>query len=331
MPDANLKSTTKIARGYAVALASALILSTTGIFIGYLTRTYHLPALVLAFWRDLFVMLSLLPLLAVLRPALLRVERRHLPFLAAYGLALAIFNALWTLSVGLNGAAVATVLVYCSSAFTALLGWRLLHERLDWARWLAVAVSLSGCVLVAGAFDPAVWRGNLLAVLTGILSGLLYAIYSLMGRAAAQRGLNPWSTLLYTFGFAAATLLVFNFLPAKLPGAAAVPGEMLWLGDAWLGWGVLLLLAAGPTLAGFGLYNVSLSYLPSSLANLIVTLEPAFTTVLAYIFLDERLTGVQLAGSLLILGAVVLLRIYEGRLEARANALNAACQEALNA
>ncbi len=261
--------------------------------------------------------LSLLPLLAVLRPRLLRIERRHLPFLLAYGFALSLFNSLWTLSVRLNGAAVATVLVYCSSAFTALLGWRLLHERLDAARWLAVALSLVGCVLVAGAYDPAAWRSNLPAIVTGILSGLLYAIYSLMGRAAADRGLNPWSTLLYTFAFAAAFLLAYNLLPFDLPGAAARPAELLWLGNAWAGWGVLLLLAAGPTLAGFGLYNVSLSYLPSSLANLIVTLEPAFTAVLAYVLLDERLTLVQLGGSLLILGAVVMLRIYEGRLTAR--------------
>mgnify|MGYP001339421410 CR=1 FL=1 len=309
-----LNSSSRLARGYTAALVSALILSTTGVFIAYLTRTYGLPALVLAFWRDLFVMVSLILLLGILRPLLLRVERAHLPYLLGYGLALSIFNALWTLSVVLNGAAVATVLVYCSSAFTALLGWRLLRERLDAVRWLAVAVCLGGCALVAGAYDPAVWRGNLPAIAAGILSGLLYAVYSLMGRAAAQRGLSPWSTLLYTFGFAAGFLLLFNLLPFKLPGAAANPGVLLWLGDAWGGWGVLLILAAGPTLAGFGLYNVSLGYLPSSLANLIVTLEPAFTAVLAYLFLGERLTLVQLAGSLLILGAVVLLRIREGRL-----------------
>jgi len=75
----------------------------------------------------------------------------------------------------------------------------------------------------------------------------------------------------------------------------------------------LYLLAAGPTVLGFGLYNVSLGYLPSSVANLIVTLEPAFTAVIAYFLFGERLNGLQLGGSLLILAGVVFLRVYEGR------------------
>jgi drug/metabolite transporter (DMT)-like permease len=74
------------------------------------------------------------------------------------------------------------------------------------------------------------------------------------------------------------------------------------------------LLAAGPTLAGFGLYNVSLVYLPSSVANLIVSLEPAITAILAYSIFGELLNGVQIGGSLMILAAVIFFRIYEGNL-----------------
>ena len=48
------------------------------------------------------------------------------------------------------------------------------------------------------------------------------------------------------------------------------------------------------------------------MANLVVTLEPAFTAVIAYFLLGERLTWIQIGGSLLILGGVVFLRIYEG-------------------
>jgi drug/metabolite transporter (DMT)-like permease len=309
-----MPNTSHLSRGYTVALISAAILSTTSILIRYLTQTYHLPALILAFWRDLFVFLTLLPILALGRWSPLRVDRHHLRYLVLYGLMLAIFNSLWTLSVSLNGAAVSTVLAYCSAGFTALLGWWFLKERLGWGKLLAVALSLAGCVLVSGALYPAAWRLNLLGIITGILSGLWYAIYTLMGRSASQRGLNPWTTLVYTFGFAAVFLLAFNMLSAgHIPGAATRLADFLWLGKAWAGWGVLILLAAGPTVAGFGLYNVSLTYLPSSVANLIATLEPAFTAVIAYLLLGERLTRIQTFGGLLILSGVVFLRIYEGR------------------
>jgi drug/metabolite transporter (DMT)-like permease len=309
---------TQLTRGYSLALFSAVILSTTAIFIRYLTQTTHLPALVLAFWREVFVALSMLVALGVLRPAMLQVDRAALRYLVLYGLALACFNSSWTLSVALNGAAVSTVLAYCSTAFTALLGWWFLKESLGWGKLLAVTLSLAGCVLISEALDPAAWRVNLVGIITGMLSGLFYAIYSLMGRSASQRGLNPWPTLVYTFGFAAVFLLAFNLLGMGfLPGAITRPADFLWLGNSWAGWGILLLLAIGPTLTGYGLYNVSLTLLPSSVANLIVSLEPAFTAGIAYFLLGERLSWVQVGGGLLILSGVVFLRIYEGWLAGR--------------
>lgn len=303
-----------LARGYSIALVSAVFLSTTAIFIRYLTQTYALPALVLAFWRDSFVALTLLLFFVGFRRSLLRVEVRHRLYLAAYGFALAVFNASWTVSVAESGAAVATVLVYSSAAFTALLGWWLLKERLDGVKMLVVIFSMAGCVLVAEALDPGVWQANLVGILAGVLAGLLYAVYSLMGRSASQRGLNPWTTLLYTFSFAAVFLLLFNiFFGRFLSGGAQEMSDFFWLGNAWAGWGVLFALAAVPTVAGFGLYNVSLVYLPSSVANLILTSEPALTAIIAYLLLGERLNGKQIAGSLLIVAGVVILRIHEGR------------------
>ena len=295
-------------RGYAQALLSAVILSTTAVFIRHLTQAYHLPALVLAFWRAGFSAGVLFLALGCLRPALLRVSRLELGLLVCHGLILGGFNATWTVAVALTNASLATVLVNGSAAFTAVLAWWLLKERLGAAKAVAVALSLSGCAIVSGATHLSVWRAQPLGILTGIGSALFYAAYSLMGRVTARRGLSPWTVVAYTFAVSCAFLGLLDLLPGLPEGTQ---GGFLFLGGAWQGWAWLLALAAGPTVIGFGIYNASMGNLPSSVANLIMTSEPVFTALLAFPLFGERLDGPQLAGSALILGGVVCLRLSE--------------------
>ncbi len=92
-------------------------------------------------------------------------------------------------------------------------------------------------------------------------------------------------------------------------GGASPLGNFLWLGTSLGGWGVLFFLGVGPTIGGFGLYLVSLGYLPATVANLIGALEPAFTAVWAYLLFKEQMTGTQVLGSLLVLASVVLLAV----------------------
>lgn len=297
-------------RGYLAAFGATLFLVTTAIFIRYLTLNYQVPALVLTYWRELFVALSLLVVLLFTRRDLLKVERGNLPMLIVYGFVLMLFNSTWALSVAFNGAAVATVLAYSSAAFTALLGWLLLKESLDLPKIIAVLMSIAGLALVSNALDPALWALNAGGVLAGVLSGLSYALYSLMGRYSSQRGVNPWTSLLYIFAIGSVFMLAANLgIGRFLPGGARTPADMFWLGDAWVGWLVLLVLAMVPTLMGFGLYNVSLHYLPSSVANLILTSEPIVTSVIAYFMFGEVLTPIQMLGATLILSGVVLIRL----------------------
>jgi drug/metabolite transporter (DMT)-like permease len=318
MPSPDLSSSSNLSRGYLFALASAAVLSTTAIFIRYLTQTFQMPALILAAWREFFVVVTLLPILVIFKPALLKVNTKIFKYLVIYGLVLAAFNSFWTLSVSLNGAAVATVLAYCSAGFSALLGWGFLKERLDWGKILAVLLTLSGCVLVSGALQADAWSTNILGIITGTLSGLAYAVYTMMGRKASLNGINPWTTLLYIFSFAAIILTFTNLaFGASLPGGAVHISDMLWLGNQTIGWLILFLLAAGPTMVGFGLYNISLVNLPASVANLVLTLEPVFTAAIAFVLLGERMNLVQVIGSILILGGVVFLRIYQIRTSAR--------------
>jgi drug/metabolite transporter (DMT)-like permease len=203
-----------LARGYAIALTAAFFGSTTGIF-AYLSTRYQMPPLTLAFWRDLFVAMGLWAGLRLFKPHGLGLPegRRRFFFIGLYGLILAAFNAAWTISVALNGAAIATVLVYCSPAFTALIGWRAFGEKLDAPKVIAVGLSIAGCALVAGVLDSAMWRVNPLGIGVGLLGGVMFAVYSLFGKAASQRGLEPWTTMLYTFALAARLQPAGEFWP----------------------------------------------------------------------------------------------------------------------
>jgi len=306
----NQESSSSFNRGFLAAISGAFVLSFTSILIRYLVILYQMPALVLSYWREAFAAITMAGILTVFKPELLRGIRQYVPILLAFGFSMAMMNAFWTSSVVINGASIATALVYVSGAFSALLGRIFLHEKLTSLKIAAVIVSIVGCVLVVNAYDMNAWRLNLAGILVGTLAGLAYAVYSLMGRSASQHGINPWTSLMAAFGIASCFMLLFNLAFGRvLPGAAASLSDMFWLGDAWFGWGLLLVLAVGPTLIGFGLYNVSLNYLPASVANLIVTIEPVFTAIVAYFLLGEVLTAIQVLGGILILAGVILLRI----------------------
>ncbi len=297
----------RTARGYLIAMVGVIIWSTAGVFIGYLITTYRMPALVLALWRNLLVCVALLPSLVIVDRSLLRIEAGQLRFFVFYGFILAVFNSIWALSVQFNGAAVATVLAYSSAGFTAILARGLFKEKLGPAKIAAIVLSLSGCVLVSNAYSPTMWTLNPLGIVTGLGSGILFAAYTLMGKETARRSLSPWTAMLYAFGFGTVFVLLFNLIPG-LPGAAdSTPA--LWPQLPLDGWLILAFLSAGPTLLGFGLYNTSMRYLPASIVNLLATTEPALTAVEAYLFLNERLTPVQIVGALIILSAVAIVQL----------------------
>ncbi len=64
-----------------------------------ISEVYGLPALILAFWREFFVVLSRFPYLILFKRHLLKIDIKDLPFLILFGAVLALFNILWTLAV----------------------------------------------------------------------------------------------------------------------------------------------------------------------------------------------------------------------------------------
>ncbi len=303
-------------RGYTLGLIGIAFWSTTAIFISYLLKNYPLLPMTLAFWRDLFVVLALVVGLAIFRRSALRIDPGQRKFLVLYGISLTVMNVSWTLSVALNGAAVSTVMVYASPGITAIAAHFFFKERISPIRVLAFVGALLGAFFVAKANDPVQWNINAAGILIGVLSAFGFAYYSLMGKAVSHRHVNSWTATLGAFSVAATLLLPIALISIILGQAstpiANVPSYNLFsLGLQWGGWLILFILAVVPTVGGYGLYTASLGYLPAGTANLLATLEPVLTTILAYVLLHESLEVGQLIGAGLIVLSVISLRLEE--------------------
>ncbi len=285
-------------KGILIAFAGTVIWASTGIFIGYLFAHYTIEPLTLSFWRALFMAAAMVAFFALTKRDVLRISREQLKFLLFYGvIVLPVMNVSWTSSVQLNGASVATVLVYSSPGFTALLARPLLKEPFTPKKFLAVVLSVFGCVLVAKAYTLDVWQSNWWGFVVGIFSGVAMAAYSLAGRWSAKQFTDSWMVTAYGFLFVAGTLL-FTQTPAAL----------FSLGAQYDGWLILLALALGPSVFGFGFYTMSLHYLPASTSSLIASLEPVLTAIMAIFILGESLNLIQWLGAAITVAAVVLVQ-----------------------
>lgn len=264
-----------------------------------------MPRLTLAFWRDLMIVLVMLPLTLRWfgRPS----RAELLRFGVAGALFIGAYHGLWVFSVSYNGAAVAVVLVYTFPTFATLGAWLLWRERPGLVAIVGLALAFVGCLLVVEAYDPRHLALNWIGILCGIGTGVSQAGYTLFSQRALQQS-QPWPTLTWTMLFGALALLL-----TQRPDTVLAVGSSPW---PWL---VLAAVAIGPTLGGYVCYTMALRSLPGGVAGTIVTIEAPLATLLSAGLLGEWLSWPQIVGMLCILLGVVLPQLHD-RLRVRREA-----------
>lgn len=227
----------------------------------------------------------------------LRVRIRDLwCFLGTGIVSLLLFSWCYFQTMNLTSLAVAGVLLYTAPVFVTLLSVLLFRERMTAPKVLALCMAVAGCALVSGigtgeALSPA-------GVALGLCSGFFYALYSIFGRYAIERGYDSWTITFYTFLFCAAGGAVVCDWPS-LGQALSASGGSLWLWAAAMG-----LITA---FAAYLLYTWGLQRIESSRASILASVEPVVAALVGVVLFHETVSLPAVVGIVLILGAIVVL------------------------
>jgi drug/metabolite transporter (DMT)-like permease len=298
---------TRVARpavGYALTLTAAGLFAVNGT-VSTLALQAGIPATRLTALRCTGAAVCLLVVLAVVAPRRLRITWREVPFLAVFGVVgVALTQFLYYVAIGRMPVGIALVFEMTAPVFIALYVWLVRREKVRSRLWLALLLSLSGLVLVAeiwqdgGSLDP-------VGLGAALIAALCLATYYLMGeRGTVTRdpvALTCWSFVAAAlFWAAAAPWWQFDagVLAERVPVSAGSLQLPLWLLVAW----IVVLGAIVP----FWLSISALRHLAPTAAGLVATVEPVFASIVAWLWVEQVLTGWQVAGGVVVLTGIVL-------------------------
>jgi drug/metabolite transporter (DMT)-like permease len=297
--------------GYGFTLGAAALFAVNGTVSTLVLRADDLalgeglaPARLTAL-RCAGAAVGLLLLLSLAAPRRLRVSPREIPFLVVFGVVgVALTQWLYYVAIGRMPVGIALVFEMTAPVLIALYVWLVRREAVRRRLWLALALSLSGLVFVAevwedgGSLDP-------VGVGAGLAAAVCLATYFLMG----ERGTHTRDPVALTcWSFVAAALFWSvvqpwwrfdtGVLAERVPVSVGSLDLPLW---SLVGWIVVM-----GAILPFWLSIAALRHLPPTTAGLVATIEPVFASVVAWLWVEQVLSGWQVLGGFVVLTGIAL-------------------------
>ena len=229
-------------------------------------------------------------------PKKLRIRLRDVWMFIGMGvISVVLFNLCYFDTMQHSEASIAVVLLYTSPVFVMLLSAVIFREKITGRRIFALLLTLCGCVLVAGLIGSGA-RLTPRVLLTGLGSGLFYALYTIFGRAALGRYDTVTATV-WTFLFAAAGAVPVGRPAETVHTLADSPMLIVWAVG----------ISICCTVLPYFFYTWGLRHMDAGKAAILVAVEPLVGAVLGMTVLHESHGLMKIIGIVLILAAVVLL------------------------
>jgi len=292
--------------GYALYLSAALLFALNGTVAKSILLTGIDPAR-LSQLRVTGAFLVLLVYVALRNPIALRLTKKEIPMLIAYGiLGVAGTQYLYFVSLTYLPVSIALLIEFTAPLMIALwfrFAWK---EPTKKSVWIALGMALAGLALVAQ-----IWLGfalNAIGVLAALAAAVSLSIFYILGDKQL-RVANPRDPVSLTmWGFAAASLFWLVAQPWWTFPWGALSGNSEPLSDANISlpiWVMTIWMILFGTVISFSLVLASMKHLRASQASTVGLTEPLFATLIAWILLGEALSATQIIG-----GALILLGVF---------------------
>ena len=268
-----------------------------------------LSSIEIVFFRIVVSALIMLVWLLLFGKEALRIKIRDIWCFVGTGIiSLTTFNVCYFATIQRTTMAIAAILLYTSPIFVVLLSAVFFKERITVVKFFALILAFFGCAFVTGVFTGAGEVMDAKGILIGIGAGVGYALYSIFGRYAIERGYSSVTISFYTFAFASAGMIIANpwIAPLNLTVAKIISGNTVK--DILLIVGICIVSTIFPYL----LYTKGLSGVENGKAGIMASTEPIVAAILGIIVFSEKLTADTAIGVVMVLAAIAVLNINFG-------------------
>ena len=291
--------------GYAMVISAALLFALNGT-VSKVVLQSGISSLELTQVRATGAFLGFALILAVSRRESLRLTRRELPYLVAFGIAgVALVQWLYFVSIGRLPIGIALLIEYIGPILIAIWAWAVFKEPIRKRIWAALVLALGGLSLVVEVWGGLALDG--LGLVAALCAAVAYAIYVLM----AEHGVkwrDPASLTAYGFCFAALFWAVVQpvwlFPAERLDDSVSLLGHLERFSlPVWL---LMLYVVVAGTMVTFLLVAAALRHISATRVGIVAMLEPVAASGVAFLWLGESFGTAQLIGGAIVLAAILL-------------------------
>ena len=212
------------------------------------------------------------------------------------------FNILYSTSVSMNGMAVGSVLLYTAPVFTGIASAIIFREKLNYVKWIALAVNIIGCVLTATGGNFSLTSIIPLGILVGVGAGFTYGMTPVIGKLAMKESASPFAVATYNLLFGCIFIAAVR-RPWHTVERPFGP-KLLFLG---------LLFGLVATALAYAFYFSGLSKISqASKVPVVASVEIVVATLVGAFAFTERLSVVRILGIALVLLSIFLFNMKAG-------------------